>query len=323
MKRLSQIPIIDFAKYLRGNPIERLQVSKSVVEAFRDVGFIYLKNHSIPQATVDSVFQHSKTFFQLDQAKKDQLAWETPESNRGYVSPGREKVTQLTNAEDIKKLRESLPDLKESLEIGKEPSSKFQNRWPHLPGFRDQMMSFYDQCHGLHLQVMNAIALGLDLPDQYFVKFCDKKDHNLRLLHYPKAKKETLLGGKATRAGAHSDYGTLTLLFQDDKGGLQVKDPEGVFQPAPPIPGTIVVNAGDLLARWSNDVIKSTDHRVVNPPSEPQDEYYPERYSVAFFCNPNQEAWIECLQPSQSNPPKYKGINAYEYLTQRLSETYV
>jgi isopenicillin N synthase-like dioxygenase len=257
--------------------------------------------------------------------KKQELAWVTPEANRGYVAPGREKVSRLMDANAIDELRESSPDLKESMEIGKEPSSDFQNNWPESdPSFRTVMMDFYDSCHELHLQVMDSIGLGLGLSQGFFTKFCDSKEHNLRLLHYPEVEKNVLDRPNQTRAGAHSDYGTITLLFQDQIGGLQVKNPIGEFVNAPPIENAIVINAGDLLARWSNDMIASTEHRVVSPPYCPKNQKYPERYSVAYFCNPNFNATIECLDGTwdKDHPKKYPAINSYEYLVQRLSATY-
>jgi isopenicillin N synthase-like dioxygenase len=124
-----------------------------------------------------------------------------------------------------------------------------------------------------------------------------------------------------------SDYGTITLLFQDDRGGLEVLSPKGGFVPATPIPDTIVVNAGDLLQRWSNDVIRSTEHRVVSPRTPPQDDHFPARYSIAYFCNPNWDATIECLDGCYGDAQggkekKYTPINTHEYLVSRLKATY-
>ena len=124
-----------------------------------------------------------------------------------------------------------------------------------------------------------------------------------------------------------TDYGTMTLLFQDDKGGLEVLSPKGQYVPATPIPGTIVVNAADLLQRWSNDVIKSTEHRVVAPPSPPIDDMYPARYSIAYFCNPNWDATISCLEGCYGDAvdgreKRYEPINTHQYLVSRLAATY-
>jgi isopenicillin N synthase-like dioxygenase len=127
------------------------------------------------------------------------------------------------------------------------------------------------------------------------------------------------------RAGEHTDYGSITLLFQDDRGGLQVKSPNGTFVDATPIPGTVVVNAGDLLARWSNDTIKSTLHRVVEPPAPEEGDVHPARYSIAYFCNPNFSSYIKAIDGTfgaEKGEKKYPGINSGDYLVQRLAATY-
>lgn len=120
--------------------------------------------------------------------------------------------------------------------------------------------------------------------------------------------------------------GSITLLFQDDRGGLQVQSPNGTFVDATPIPDTIVINAGDLLARWSNDMIKSTKHQVVEPPLKPGQEVgekYPARYSIAYFCNPNFDKWIDAIPGTfEEEGKKYPGVNSGDYLVQRLAATY-
>jgi isopenicillin N synthase-like dioxygenase len=219
----SQVPIVDFGRFLKGNASERQATGEEVLNAFKNVGFVYLAQHSIPASQLANVFDHSKRFFELSPQEKTKLAWVSPQANRGYVAPGREKVTQLTDKAAVTALREASPDLKESLEIGKEPSTDFHNNWPaHDPSFRPAMMRFFADCHALHLDVLDAVALGLGLTPRFFVPFCDKMDHNLRLLHYPGVPRSLLDKGEQARAGAHTDYGSITLLFQDGQGGLQV-----------------------------------------------------------------------------------------------------
>jgi len=257
------------------------------------------------------------------------LLWDTPESNRGYVRQGQEKLSELDKvgrADDIKELKKISPDLKESYEVGKEEvDGEYQNKFPSdWPEFRVKCIQFFERLHLLNVEVMRAIALGLDLGEHYFDKLLDNADNTLRLLHYPGVEK-TLLDNQTTRrAGAHCDYGSITLLFQDDTGGLEVFDYESKeFIRATPIPGTIVVNAGDMLQRWSNDYLKSTLHRVVKPYIE-VGESYPTRYSIAYFCNPNFTVTLECLPncSSEENPAKYEPINSFDYLVMRLRNTY-
>ncbi|KID90964.1 thymine dioxygenase [Metarhizium guizhouense ARSEF 977] len=322
------IPLIDFSKFLTGTPDERKTTAEAILHGFQTAGFIYLKNHPIPADVLSRTFARSADFFALDTDAKMKLGWTTPEANRGYSSPGREKVTQLEDIAEVEKVRSAAPDLKESLEIGRDTDPKHPNQWPtedgKLKGFRTDMKDFFSQCQKLHVEVMRAIALGMDLQEDFFDRFVHVGDNTLRLLHYPSVKADVFrVNPGQVRAGEHSDYGSITLLFQDSRGGLQVKSPTGYFVDATPIPGTIVVNAGDLLARWSNDTIKSTIHRVVEPPRK-EDSSYPPRYSIAYFCNPNTESFIQTLPGTYATEKdkKYKGVNSGDYLVQRLTATY-
>ncbi|KAJ3330503.1 hypothetical protein HDU91_003563, partial [Kappamyces sp. JEL0680] len=169
-KKEFSVPVIDFGPFLNGDKTAKQATADEVVRAFTEIGFVYLSNHGISEETIQQSFAMSKRFFELPDKQKLALAWTTPESNRGYVSQGREKTTTETDKSKVDELR-AFPDLKESFEIGKEPSDTFQNNWPPadvLPGFREHEMAFFKICHELHLQVMNAIALGLGLADGYF-----------------------------------------------------------------------------------------------------------------------------------------------------------
>ncbi|KAG6137389.1 hypothetical protein E4U38_000956 [Claviceps purpurea] len=323
------IPLIDFSKFLNGGLLERQSTAQEILHGFQTAGFIYLKNHPIPAHVLQRIFIRSATFFALDDETKLRLQWTTPEANRGYSSPGREKASQLVDVSEVSKIRTQAPDLKESLEIGRDTRPEFPNQWPDegdnvsLRGFRKDMVDFFRTCQALHVDVMRAIALGMGLEQDFFDQFINASDNNLRLLHYPGVKAKVFkLNPGQTRAGEHSDYGSITLLFQDSQGGLQVKSPTGDFVDATPIEGTIVVNAGDLLARWSNDTIRSTIHRVVEPPS--QDDEHPARYSIAYFCNANLDSFIETLPGTYATEQdkKYKGVKSGEYIVQRLRTTY-
>lgn len=241
-------------------------------------------------------------------------------------------MTQLADKGDVEALRAAVPDLKESMEIGKEGEEGKPNMWPKEDeAFKETMIGFFEECKELHVNVMRAVAVGLGLEEDWFDGFTDGGDNTLRLLHYPEVKKSVFRredGVEQVRAGEHTDYGSITLLFQDSRGGLQVLSPNNTFIDATPIPDTIVVNAGDLLARWSNDTIKSTTHRVVEPPPTPGSEnsdVYPARYSIAYFCNPNFDKWIDAIPGTwegTSTGKKYERVNSGEYLERRLAATY-
>lgn len=285
---------------------------------------------------VTQVFASSARFFNRSQSQKDDLGWMTPQSNRGYVITGQEKLASIELTDKIGFVRESFPDLKETMEIGREGVEDLPNRWPdHLDddgrAFKKTMLSFFDMCNSLHKQIMRAVALGMRLPELFFEEFLNQDDNNLRLLHYPPVRKEIFRRNpRQVRAGEHSDYGSITLLFQDRHGGLQARSPRGTFVDITPVADAIVVNAGDLLARWSNDTIKSTRHRVIEPPKpageeseNDQRDSYPSRYSIAYLCNPNNDKLIDALPGTygEAVPKKYSGITAADYLTQRLTDS--
>lgn len=296
-----------------------------MTNALKASGFFYLKSHGIPPSVVSQVFAASAHFFARPQTQKDELGWTTPQSNRGYVAVGRELIAAQM-------------DLKETMEIGREGVVGHPNHWPdHFDDegkdFKEIMLSFFDRCKNLHFQIMSAIALGMRLPVNFFDKFIDNGDNNLRLLHYPAVRKDIFhQNPDQVPADEHSDYGSITLLFQDRHGGLQVCSPKGTFVDVIPIADSIVVNAGDLLARWSNDTIRSTRHRVIEPPKPVEEDpstnasdTYPSRYSIAYFCNPNRNARIEALPGTfgelVQRDKKYEEIIAGEYLVQRLAAT--
>lgn len=242
-------------------------------------------------------------------------------------------------------------DIKESFEIGRESTVPGEeNRWPDKldaegAAFKSAMQDFFTRCQSIHVTILRGLALALGFPETYFDSFVSDANNNLRLLHYPPLPAGAFQNGKRVRAGLHSDFGSITLLFQDDRGGLQVErpgEPAGRYVDVVPKKGTIVVNSGDLLARWSNGLIRSTMHRVVEPPvsepftptadgssptsaKPPGTEGYPARYSIAYFCNPNTDAWIEALPGTwegEKGGKKFPGVWSGEYLVRRLSAIY-
>ncbi|KAI9513323.1 Clavaminate synthase-like protein [Russula earlei] len=333
-----RIPLVDLSKYRHANSLsEKRKTADEIVNGFKEVGFIYLAGHRHPtEHGGQCPLNQSADFFRLPTSVKDELAWKDPRANRGYVKIGRERTTQSTDAAVIAELRSKAPDTKESMEIGRDWDKTWRNplaagkRRPRIQADDAGFFSSMRQtCHEVHTVIMRAIALGLDLDEKFFDDKINEQYHNLRLLSYPAIKTSLLKKEGQARAGAHSDYGSLTLLFQDNIGGLQVENPHTKhFQHAKPIPGTIVVNAGDLLARWSNDTLRSTLHRVVAPLAESanadESGMTPLRQSIAFFCNPNGGARISCLPSCHwpGNEAKYPPTTTEEYIVSRLSDTY-
>jgi isopenicillin N synthase-like dioxygenase len=329
---LTCFTLVDISPLASDSLEARKECASKLLSAFVNDGFVYISHHPIAPTILETVFSHSQKFFARPQEQKDQLAWTTAAANRGYDAPGREKVSHGKTQEEVAQDREtSGEDLKESIEIGRDDEAQHPNQWPDRfddegKDFKTTMKGFFGECKALHIQIMSAIALGMGLEENFFEDFVKVGDNTLRLLHYPPVKSEVFRKNPGqVRAGAHTDYGSVTLLFQDTRGGLQVQLDNGEWKDVQPIPGTVVVNAGDLLARWSNDRIKSTTHRVVEPPFKSEGlEEYPPRYSVAYFCNPDFHKQIEALPGTYGaeQPKKYEGVNSGAYLVQRLEATY-
>ncbi|KAL9627600.1 MAG: hypothetical protein Q9204_006454 [Flavoplaca sp. TL-2023a] len=356
---VSNLPLISLTPLLNPSSPSFTSASHALLSALRTSGFLYLTDYTplIPPSTLTNIFTHSATFFARPQPQKDALASRSASSNRGYMRPGREKVSRGLTAQDVAKERqEAGEDMKETYEIGREGQEGNPQPWPDVLDqtgveFRVAMQDFFLRCKELHVVVMRAVAVGLGLEKGFFDEMVHVGDNNLRLLHYPATARAAFKEGRV-RAGEHSDYGSLTFLFQDLRGGLQVEKLEGGWMDVEPREGTIVVNAGDTLARWSNDLIRSTKHRVVEPPLpsspflpsnpsstpspnlsstskspsnlESETEGHPPRYSIAYFCNPNYEVWIDALPGTWENVDggkKYEGIGAREYLFSRLEAT--
>lgn len=307
------LEVIDLGGLATGDTAAVQRVAAALGRACRDVGFFYIRNHGVPEALISDMFAASRAFFAAPKAAKDELAISRSRHNRGYVGIATESLN-LVHA-----------DLKEAFNIGLDLSPvdpevvagkpfRGVNLWPDTPGFRDTALAYFNALWRLGLDLHLAIATDLGLPASYFADKFDRPMATLRLLHYPPRVPDQ---GEQPGAGEHTDYGSLTILLTDDVGGLEVRRRDGAWIKAPPIPGTFVCNIGDCLMRWSNDTYVSTPHRVTSPPGR-------DRYSIAFFFDPNPEALIECL-PGCSAPglqPKYTPILAADYLTQRLVATY-
>jgi isopenicillin N synthase-like dioxygenase len=256
-----QIPIIDIATLTTAtNPDSQLATAKSLVAACQQIGFAYITNHGLSPKLLEQAFRTSKALFALSHEAKMQAPHPAgPEVHRGYSHPGQEKVSQYVGGrDDIGEQLREVADCKESYEIGSEDNKEQPNIWlpeETLPGFKENMSTFYWRCNEVAQVVLRTLALGIGLEDVALLTGHHSGLNNqLRLLHYPPVAAAELESGRAARMPAHSDWSSITLLFQDECGGLEVEDPHrpGDFMSATPIEGACVVNVGDLLMRWSN-----------------------------------------------------------------------
>ncbi|KAK7045139.1 thymine dioxygenase [Favolaschia claudopus] len=326
----SLIPVIDFAAFL--DESTKHAVAGEMLQSFKDIGFVYLINHGIPQAKVTEMFEMSKKFFALPLETKN-LAPHPPSGthHRGFSAQGQEKVTQhVYDSDSLAEQRAQAPDAKESFECGREEDELMPNIWlPEgtLVGFKETCLEFFWLCHKIELNILRALALGFGLDEAYFTQCHTVADNQLRLLHYPSVPFDALQQNSIARIGAHSDFGSITLLLQDDVGGLEIEDPNvpGAFRSVIPVPGGLLVNAGDFMMRWSNDTIKSTIHRVCAPPGTTSG-MTPERYSIPYFCSADFSTVVDCIpgtwDEGAGRPKKYEPISAKEYILRRLEASY-
>ncbi len=308
LPKTPNIPVVDLS-------LDQDQVVQELMEALTTIGFATLVNHGLPEELLPKALAASKSFFGLPSEVKHKYKFQGSESNRGYIGVGSETL-------DVVNGNNTTTMLKESLEIGKEDEPGLYNEWPDelkSTPFREDLLNYFNTMDALHLEIMRLIGIGLKLEDpNYLVDRCNGRHENLRLLHYPALSEENAM---ASRANLHTDYGTITLLAQDKVGGLQALTIDGTWIDVTPVENSIVMNVGEMLMRWSNDVLKATLHQVNAPPGS-DGRIIPERYSIAFFCNPNKETTLTCLAPCcKDKPTKYEPINAHEYITKRLSDT--
>ena len=308
------IPVIDIAAF--GGDTTRL--GAALGDAARDMGFFCLTNHGVAPSLTDAVFAQSRQFFAQEIAAKDALSIRHSPHNRGYVALGEERL-DASKPGDVKAAfnigLDMPPDHPEVL-AGK--PFRGVNVWPDarvLPDFRAKMLSYFEACHTLGISLHRALAHDLGVAENFFDDELDQPLATLRLLHYP-PRPEHFEPGQIG-AGEHTDYGNITLLTTDDAGGLEVRTRSGEWISPPTIPGALICNIGDCLMRWTNDVYVSTPHRVVNPVGR-------ERYSIAFFLDPNPDAVVECLPScvSAERPSRYAPTTGAAYLKSRLDATY-
>jgi isopenicillin N synthase-like dioxygenase len=315
LRHASNIPVIDIAPLLAGGMGGAREVARLTGRACRDIGFFYVTGHGVTARTVADVFAAAAAFFTAHPSVKEAASFAGPGSNRGYIRLGGETLDPGKP-----------PDAKEAFNIGLELAAddpdllagkpfRARNLWPGVPGFRDTTLRYFEQMWRLGRDLHRAFALDLDLDPLFFADKFKKPLATLRLLHYPPT--EAPLAEGQMGAGEHTDYGDLTLLATDAVGGLMVRERSGRWLEAPVVPGAFLCNIGDCLMRWTNDVYVSTPHKVVSPPGA-------DRYSVAFFLDPDPDAVVDCLETctGAGAPPKYAAITAADFIQSRLAPTY-
>ncbi len=309
----SAIPLLNLQNFINGDPNHKLQFVKDLSDAFKGIGFVSIEGHGIPDSLVDDFYQKAKEFFSLPLSVKLKYEITGLAGQRGYTSFGKEHAKQS-----------KVGDLKEFFQIGQTliGEDDLKDEYPDnvvvhdLEIFSQLGEKLYRKFEESGSILLEAIALGLDLEENYFTEKIRNGNSILRAIHYPPIIQEPQ---SAIRAEQHEDINLITLLVGASAGGLQVLTMEGKWLDVAPKDREIVVNVGDMLQRLTNNVLKSTTHRVVNPPRE---SWHIPRLSIPFFLHPRSSMDLSCLQQcvSATNPLHYESITAGEYLDERLRE---
>lgn len=312
---MNTLPLIDIAPLYGTDSAAWRDVATQIDAACRDWGFFYITGHGIPPERIDALLAAAKAFFALPEAEKLKIDITRTAHHRGYGAIATEQLDPTQPS-----------DLKETFDMGFHMAAdhpevlagkplRGPNRHPDLPGWAPLMEQHYADMQALAQTLLRAIALALGIERDFFDARFAEPISVFRMIHYPP--RHTARSADQPGAGAHTDYGCVTLLYQDDAGGLQVRNVNGEWIDAPPIAGSFVVNIGDMMARWSNDRYTSTPHRVISPLGV-------HRYSMPFFAEPHPDTEISCLPncSSADNPPKYPPVTSAEYLLSRFADTY-
>ena len=312
------IPLIDLSDALERGGARSGAVARQLRVAATDSGFFYVRGHGIAPQRVHEQFALARRLFELPAARREELSMRRSPILRGFENLGEQTLDATMK-----------PDLKESFYCGMDwpddhpyvlahYNSYGPSQWPaELPEARPMCLDWIARMNALSLRIMQLLALSLDLPEDQFDQACEEPMITLRMVRYPPHPADA--DERTFGAGAHTDWGAVTVLAQDDHGGLEVQMANGRWVEAPPLPDTFVVNLGDMVPRWTNGLYRSNLHRVRNRHAGAA-----ARYSIPFFHAPNYMARIEALPGTvpQAGEPRYAPCTAGEHLQQMYDRTY-
>ncbi len=321
------IPVIDLSRSF-ADDIGRAKVAEEIASACESLGFVIVTGHGVPAETVAGMIETGERFFTQPIENRIAAMPSSPYIFRGYFPS---QASALAASLDI----ETPPDLCEvycvnrfddpadATRAGLRPGREAffaPNIWPEgIDGFKQAWTDYYSAMEGLTAHLLGLMARALSLPDDWFVPFCDQHTTNLVANYYPPQPTAPL--PEQLRRGAHTDYGSLSILYQTHAyGGLQVQLSDGAWLDVPFVDNSFVVNLGDLLAVWTNDRWVSTMHRVVNPP---RDFATDSRMSLVFFHQPNFDSVIECIPTCSSaeSPPRHAPTTSGEWILEKLRKS--
>ncbi len=312
-KLFTEIPSLDLADFTSGDSAKKQEFVAALGEAYQNIGFVALKNHGLSDELTQKLYGSVKSFFDLPDDIKLRLEHTELAGQRGYISKGREKAKGRNTG-----------DLKEFFHVGQPAHNQLpeypDNLWPdELPQFKTYTSEAYKILEAAGIQMLRAIALYIGLDEFYFDDKVKQGNSILRQIHYFPIDNPEDIPKDAVRAAEHGDINLITLLMGASADGLQVLRRDGEWIPITALPDQIVVNVGDMMDRLTNHKLKSTIHRVVNPPRELMAT---SRYSIPFFMHPISEMDLTCLDScvSEDNPKRYEDMTAGQFLDERLRE---
>jgi isopenicillin N synthase-like dioxygenase len=323
------VPIIDISGLSSGAAVKRSEVAAALDRACVEIGFFQVVGHGIDDGLIQRMYDVSRAFFALPAEKKHAVAQPDKDTIRGYSSIGEQALNynddptapgDLHEKFDVGPVDVPTGDAYYSRELA--GTHFVPNPWPAEPSTMAAVWTeYFRACDELAARLMRGFALGLDLPEDWFEATIDRNISMLRAIHYPDQHTPPKPG--QMRAGAHSDYGSLTLLRQEEApGGLQVFTKDGDWVAVPVVPGALVVNIGDLMAQWTNDRWTSTRHRVANPPRGLTSGT--DRMSLVFFHQPNYDAVVECIPTclAEGDRPRYTPVTSGDHLLNKFRATF-
>ncbi|PZF73823.1 isopenicillin N synthase family dioxygenase [Taibaiella soli] len=310
---MNSIPVVDLSDFTSGDAVRKQNFVQALGKAYEDVGFVAVKNHGISDHLIADLYEYVQQFFSLPTEVKE--TYEIPElaGQRGFTSFGREHAKGY-----------EAPDLKEFFQYGQEVTDNdpIKSAYPdnvsvnEVEPFTPTLRKAYRAFEKSGTALLQAIALYLGLSEHYFDQYVHNGNSILRAIHYPPITQEPK---SAIRAEQHEDINLITLLVGASADGLQILSKQDEWVPVTSLPEQIVVNVGDMLQRLTNNRLKSTTHRVVNPPRE---KWASPRFSIPFFLHPKSEMSLACLESciNAEHPKVYEDYTAGEYLDERLRE---
>lgn len=307
------IPVVDLSEFTSGDNKSKKAFVEQLGNAYEEVGFVAVKNHGVPDALIKSIYEQVQQFFSLPLSKKLQYEIKGLAGQRGYTSFGREHAKGS-----------DAPDLKEFFQYGQtvEDGDPIKEEYPdnvrvkEIEGFNTTLFEAYRYFQKSGTSMLQAIALYLDLEEHFFDKYVHNGNSILRCIHYPPITQEPK---SAIRAEQHEDINLITLLVGASADGLEILTKQEEWVAVTSLPDQIVVNVGDMLQRLTNNKLRSTTHRVVNPS---RDLWHTSRFSMPFFLHPKSNMSLACLDSciDADHPKAYSDITAGEYLDERLRE---